>query len=44
MKNRIAKMLAAITLKVAKSAGGSASDWNMYQPKEPETLKKIMKK
>ncbi len=44
MKKSVATKLAAITLKVAKSAAGSASDWNFCQPKEPVNLKKLLKK
>ena len=44
MKKEIATKLAALTLKVAKSAAGSASDWNYCQPKEPDILRKLLKK
>ena len=39
----LAKNLANVVLKAAKSAAGSASDWNTYQPKEPAMLKTIAK-
>lgn len=44
MKKKIANKLADITLKTAKNAAGSASDWNFCQPKEPAMLKTIAKK
>lgn len=40
---KIAKLVADIALKAAKSAAGAASDWNTYQPKEPAMLKKLIK-
>jgi len=43
MKKRIAKAIANVALKAAKSASGAASDWNVYQPKEPSILKKMGK-
>ena len=42
MKTRLVEKIAEIVLKAAKSAAGSASDWAVYQPKEPEMLKKMM--
>lgn len=44
MREKLAKKMADIIFKVAKSAAGSASDWCTYQPKEPEMLKKMMSK
>lgn len=43
MKKRITKLVADIALKSAKSAAGAASDWQLYQPKEPAALKKFLK-
>lgn len=43
MKKRIAKLVADISLKAAKSAAGAASEWGAYQPKEPALLKKLLK-
>lgn len=43
MKEKMSKVLANFVLKIAKSAAGTASEWNVYQPKEPEMLKKITK-
>lgn len=40
---KIAKLVANIALKAAKSAAGAASDWGAYQPKEPASLKKLLK-
>ena len=40
---KLAKLAAALALKAAKSAAGSASEWNVYQPKEPASLKKLFK-
>lgn len=42
-KKTVAKALAAIALKTAKTACGAASCFGSYQPKEPATLKKICK-
>lgn len=44
MKKIMAKKAAEVVLKAAKSAAGSASEWNTYQPKEPAMLKTIAKK
>lgn len=41
MKEKMLKRLANILFKIAVSASGAASDWNVYQPKEPEILKKL---
>ena len=43
MKNMFAKMVACIALKTAVAACGAASNWNMYQPKEPAILKTLVK-
>lgn len=43
MKKRIAKLVADLALKSAKSAAGAASDWHAYQPKEPAALKMLRK-
>lgn len=43
MRKTIAKLVASIALKAAKSACGEASQWNIYQPKEPAALKKLLK-
>ena len=43
MLNMIAKVVANIALKTAVAACGAASNWNMYQPKEPAMLKTMMK-
>lgn len=40
---KIAKLVANVALKAAKSAAGAASDWGTYQPKEPTNLKKLLK-
>ena len=40
---KIGKIIAAVALKAAKSAAGAASEWNIYQPKEPAILKKLLK-
>ena len=39
----IAKAIAKIALKSAKVACGSASCYGVYQPKEPENLKDLVK-
>ena len=44
MKMNMVKKIADIVLHAAKSAAGAASDWAVYQPKEPESLKKMMNK
>ncbi len=41
MARFIAKIIADIALKSAKSAAGAASDWGTYQPKEPIMPKDI---
>ncbi|NLO42007.1 MAG: cyclic lactone autoinducer peptide [Bacteroidales bacterium] len=44
MKQGLLKKMADIVLKTAKSAAGSASDWYVYQPKEPKMLKELKNK
>lgn len=41
IKATIAKAIANTSLKVAKAAGGTASYYGPYQPKEPANLKNI---
>ncbi|MCI9448852.1 MAG: cyclic lactone autoinducer peptide [Clostridiales bacterium] len=41
---KLAEKIAAAAMFAAKSAAGSASEWDVYQPKEPANLKKILKK
>lgn len=43
MKHTVAKVIGAISLKMAKIACGSASAYGLHQPKEPAALKKMMK-
>lgn len=43
MKKQMAKFIAKIAHNAAVSACGAASNWNIYQPKEPVALKKIAK-
>ncbi len=40
MKKIIGKIIAKSAMASAKAAAGTASGWNTYQPKEPESLKK----
>ena len=44
IKEMVAKTIAAISLKMAKISYGSPSRFGIYQPKEPEALKKMMNK
>lgn len=39
----LAQMIADIVLKSALSAAGASSDWEVYQPKEPASLRKLLK-
>lgn len=39
-KKAIAKVVKNVTAKMAIDAGGSASHWGLYQPKEPKLAKK----
>lgn len=43
IKEKVAKTIARISLKMAKASCGAASQYGMYQPKEPAALKKMMK-
>lgn len=43
MKKCLAKVMAKIAIKAAKSAAGAASDWGVYQPKEPKKVKELLK-
>ena len=42
--DKLMKLFAKLILTVAKSAVGAASDWGLYQPKEPAILTKIVNK
>ncbi len=42
IKEKVAKAVAVISLKMAKISYGSPSRFGMYQPKEPAALKKMM--
>lgn len=44
MKKKLAKMAADLALAAAKSAAGTASEWLIYQPKEPQKLIEILKR
>ena len=44
VKEKIAKALAGVSLKMAKASCGTVSMYGMYQPKEPAALKKMIKK
>lgn len=44
MKKILAKLVANLALTAAKSAAGTASEWLVYQPKEPEKLIEILKR
>lgn len=43
IKKAVANAMAAISMKMAKRAGGAATMFGAYQPKEPEALKKLKK-
>lgn len=43
VKNAVLKAIAKAVLGTAKMACGAASPWDMYQPKEPEALKRLKK-
>lgn len=43
MKRKLAQLAADTAKKIAVSACGAASFWNMHQPKEPASLKKLAK-
>lgn len=40
---KVSKIIAVLALASARAAHGKASLWNSYQPKEPTSLKKLMK-
>lgn len=42
MKEKFARLLAALALKTAKTAADAASDFYTYQPKEPTNLKELL--
>lgn len=44
VKEKVAKVLAGVSLKMAKASCGAASQFGLFQPKEPKALKKMMKK
>ena len=44
IKEKVAKPIAGISLKMAKVSCGAASQFGIFQPKEPEALKKMMNK
>lgn len=44
IKEKVAKTIAAISLKMAKISYNSPSRFGMYQPKEPAALRKMMNK
>lgn len=43
LKNHVAKAIATVSTKIAKSAGGAASTLGTYQPKEPAAVSKMKK-
>ena len=43
MKKTIEKLIAKTAIASAKIAAGTASGWNLYQPKEPRAIKKTSK-
>ncbi len=44
LKKTTADVVAKIAKMAAKSACGSASWWGIHQPKEPNNLKKLLRK
>lgn len=40
-KKFLAKVIAAVSLKMAKASCGAASKFGSYEPQEPEALKKL---
>lgn len=44
MKKILAKLVANLALTAAKSAAGTASEWFIYQPKEPTKLLEMLKR
>lgn len=43
LKATVLRATAKTVLETAKKSCGAASQWDMYQPKEPEALKKLRK-
>ena len=43
MIEKIASIIGSIAQYMAVAAGGSASYWGTYQPKEPESVQKFIK-
>ena len=43
LKETLLRAAAKTALETAKKTSGAASGWEMYQPKEPEALKKLKK-
>lgn len=43
IREMVARAIAKIAMFMAKKAGGAASDYGWYQPKEPKALEKLMK-
>lgn len=41
VKKTLAKIIAAVSLKMAKASCGAASKFGSYEPQEPEALKKL---
>lgn len=41
---KVSKMLAKMSMKTASKATGKASDWLVFQTKEPKNLSKMIKK
>lgn len=41
-KSKVERLIVNLTAKVAAASAGEASIWCMYQPKEPEALKKYV--
>lgn len=39
----LSKAIEKISMAMAKKAGGAASDYGWYQPKEPKALEKLVK-
>lgn len=44
VKRTVLGVVAKVALGTAKKACGAASIWDLYQPKEPAALKKMMNK
>lgn len=43
LKTAVLKAMSKAVFKTAKKACGAASWWDLYQPKEPEALKRLKK-